>query len=148
MRQPFALLSLLLAAPVLGATTWTTDTSQPTNQVRVVKMVNDVAGGTETKPSDADATAGIALHGVRGLEVVAIATGGAMTAGGKLIAYVYDPISTKWVPNPDNDIVVPAATEHLVALEVLVDWDRIAFIPSGIGRASTIYLKGRLAPAR
>lgn len=144
MKKTLAVLAALaLASPAAAAITWSKDTTLPGRLIRVSKAVCDVAGGTESKPANADTSAGISLVGLRSVTVVVVASGGAMTAGGALQAYVYDAISTIWVRYPDADVVVGANTEQAASFAVSQDFDRIAFIPSGIGRASTVYIKGR-----
>jgi hypothetical protein len=87
---------------------------------------------------------GLDLYGLKGFGVTVEATGGAMTAGGKLLAYLLNPVSGKWSRAPGLDIVVTALTaESYQGFNVLSDWSRIAFVPSGIGRASSTYLVGR-----
>lgn len=88
--------------------------------------------------------AGLNLHGLKGFDVFIEASGGAMTAGGKLLAYALNPVTMKWARLPAQDITVSALTaESYDAFAVPVDWNYVAFVPSGIGRSSTTYLIGR-----
>lgn len=141
------LLAVAFALPVPAATTWTTNTSQTTDLVRV--SVGTFTTGTEAAPTAGVGTApnqkGLDLFGIEGGTVI-IETAGTMTAGGVLKAYIYNPITTNWIPMPDMDITVPAAASHSASFFVWGDWSRIAFVPSGVGLASTIYISGRRLP--
>jgi hypothetical protein len=142
--KKLVLLALLLSAgPAFGATTWSADTSTDLNTLRVSKAV--CTTGSETKPADgATTTIGLALFGLKGI-TVQVEAAGAMTVGGKFLAYVQNSISGKWLRMPDVDLTVGEASDTYAtpAMEISSDWDRLIFVPSGVGQAVTIYVKGR-----
>lgn len=139
MTRLFAFLcAVALAAPAFAATTYTQDTTVPENFVRVSKVV--CTTGSESAP--AAATDGLSLYGLTGFSVT-IEAAGAMTAGGVLQAYVRHPVSGVWARAPDLDLVVAALTNQAFGgFTVVADMARIAFVPSGVGQGSTIYVSG------
>lgn len=87
---------------------------------------------------------GLNLVGLKGYVVQIEASGGNMTAGGKLLAYVLNPVTMKWARAPGLDETVSAlAAEVYRGWTVVADWSHVAYVPSGIGRSSTTYLVGR-----
>lgn len=88
---------------------------------------------------------GLDLYGLKGFAVHAQTTGGAaMTAGGKLLAYIFNPFLGRYAPAPDLDITVGAnAYQAFSGFEVVADWSYIAYVPSGTGQASSIFIVGR-----
>lgn len=93
-------------------------------------------------------TEGLALQGgpsICGVSVM-VETAGTMTAGGKLLAYMWNPESgdaNKWLPVPDLDQTVAAlAKQGFPALYVPVatKGSRLTFIASGVGLANTIFI--------
>jgi hypothetical protein len=137
MKKPIALL-LLVPTLALGATTWTTDTTVPTNQATVAKAV--CTTGTESAPTLV--TEGLDLWALTGCTVNAEAAA-AMTAGGKLLAYTWNPVTSRWNPVSDGslDLTVSAVQyQAFSGLTVTADIGRIAWVPSGVGQAVTIYI--------
>ena len=130
------LLFLALAAPSSAATTWTTDktTFAPSGAV-VAKAV--CTTGSEAAPAAGD---GIALEWMAGCVVYAEAAA-AMTAGAKLVAYAWNPVTSRWNPAPDLDLVVAALQyQTFPGLIVAADVARYAWVPSGVGQAVTLYV--------
>lgn len=142
----FALLSLFAFTPAFAATTWSADTSQDSTLVTVSKAV--CTTGSESAPADGvgSPAVGLALFGVEGFSVYAEAAA-AMTSGGTLQAYLYNPITTKWARAPDLDLVVSNLQyQAFPGFTVVADWARIAFVPVGVGQAVTVYVMGRRLP--
>jgi hypothetical protein len=68
-------------------------------------------------------------------------TAGTMTAGGVLQAYVQNPVTGNWNRVPDLDLTVQAlARQSFVGLAIVNQMGRIAWLPSGTGLATTIYI--------
>lgn len=149
MRNLFAVLALIPAL-AFGATTFTTDTTYDAGFVRV--SVATCTTGTEATPSGA--TVGLDLQGVKGYAVF-VEGSAAMTAGGKLLAHLYNPITSRWTPAPDLDITVAAVQyQGFAGFAVTSDFSRVAYVPSGVGTACAaapnqckIYLIARRLPA-
>jgi hypothetical protein len=139
MRTIIALSLLLLApAPALAATTWTTDGTLPAYQAAVSKAV--CTTGTESAPTLG--TQGLDLWNLTGFAVHAEAAA-AMTAGGKLLAYTWNPVTSRWNPAPDLDLVVSALQyQSFAGFQITAGIGRVAFVPSGVGQAVTIYVVG------
>lgn len=136
MKKLFAVvacLALALASPAFAATTW----SSPVGGTRAIAVCTT---GTEAAP--ATWSDGLALWGVAGF-AVHVEAALAMTAG-TLQAYLYNPESGSWNRAPDLDIAVPAGvTKHASAgFEVTAPTSRIAYLPSGLGVAVTVYIIG------
>lgn len=132
------LLAAALLVPTLafGSTTWTTDTTLETFVARVVKAA--CTTGTESAPTLV--SQGIDLLGLAGCAVHAEAAA-AMTGGGKLLAYVWEPVVGRWNAAPDLDLVVSAIQYQAFAgITVPADVGRLAYVPSGVGQAVDIYL--------
>lgn len=129
-----ALALLLFTSPALAATTW----SFPSTSVRSSKAA--CTTGSEAAP--AVSYAGISTAGIRGLSIHAEAAG-AMTAGGKLLAYGLNPVTGNWNRIPSQDIVVTALQyEAYSGIEIVAGVSRIAWVPSGVGVAVDIYIFG------
>lgn len=149
MKKLIAVITVLFLPLIAAATTtWTTDTSQSGTIVRV--SVATCTTGTESAMADGPGTApnlvGIDLYGLKGV-VVQVEAAAAMTAGGKLLAYILNPITNKWGRATWLDITVSNVQyETYPGINVNVDWSRLAFIPSGVGQAAVIYLSGRRLP--
>jgi hypothetical protein len=138
LRALAALAVLVLASRTSGTTTWTTDTTVPTNQATVAKAV--CTTGTESAPTLV--TEGLDLWALTGCALHAEAAA-AMTAGGKLLAYAWNPVTSRWNPISDGslDVTVSAVQyEAFSGLTVTADIGRIAWVPSGVGQAVTIYI--------
>lgn len=137
-----ALALLAISSPASAATTWADLAALPSWSRGVSATCTT---GTESAP--AAATDGIALNGFAGFSVT-IETGGTMTAGGQLLAYMRNASSGNWVRAPDLDLVVQAlANQSFGGFTVTADVGRVAYVPSGVGVASTIYIIGT-APRR
>jgi hypothetical protein len=97
--------------------------------------------GSEAAPSAA--TAGIALRGAKGLSVtVKTASGGNMTAGGKLLAYALNPATSTWgrIADGSLDFTVSAIPEQpFTGLTVTADIGSVAWVPDSVGTAVTVY---------
>ncbi len=103
-----------------------------------------LAAGGATMASGT-AVVGLNTYGVKAVSVYVEAAVGAMTAGGKLLAYVLNPASSVWMRLPEMDITVTALqNESYTGLEVLGDYSYLAYVPSGVGRATELYLVGRM----
>ena len=137
-----ALAALAVAFPVLATTTWAEIETSAFSNVRGVTAT--CTTGSEAAPSAA--TAGLGLRGLKGLSVtVETASGGNMTAAGKLVAYVYNPTSSSWAPVSDGtlDLTVSAVPKQAFSgFSVTADYGRIAWEPSGVGTAVTVYIVG------
>ena len=91
------------------------------------------------------AVVGLNTYGLKSVQVYVEATVGAMTAGGKLLAYVLNPVTSVYMRLPEMDITVTALQwESYTGIQVLGDYSYIAFVPSGVGRTTSTYLVGRL----
>ena len=124
----------LFALPAAATTTW----SIPSSPYRVAKAVTTT--GTESAPSGT--TEGIALSGLSGVNVYVIASS-AMTAGGTLLAYVLDPVTAAWYRDPDLDLTVSAlTTQTWGGWQINGGAGRLAYVPSGVGVAVTLYVVG------
>lgn len=131
-----ALALSLIPSLALGATTWTADATLPVHQGTAAKAV--CTTGTEAAPTLV--TDGLPLAGLRGFVVHAEAAG-AMTAGGKLVAYLWNPVSARWNPSPDLDLVVQAVQfQSFAGFVVAAPNGRVAYAPSGVGQAVTLYV--------
>lgn len=138
------LISLLvvaaLAVPIAvpATTTWAEITGLASNARGATATCTT---GTESAPSAS--TAGISLRGTKGLLIsVKTASGGNMTAGGKLLAYVLNPSTGAWAPVSDGslDLTVSAVPEQAFSgFTVTADIGSIAWEPSGVGTAVTVY---------
>ena len=132
-----ALLCSTLALPAYAACTWTNPTGY------------GVQGACDTTPVAPSSNDGLLLESqtfgpsaVKGV-VVIVETGGTMTAGGVLQAYVKNPISGTWVRVADGslDLTVSAvASQGFVGIYVPVPRGRIAYVASGLGVSCTIYI--------
>jgi hypothetical protein len=122
------------------ATTWTQDATLSTYQAAVAKAV--CTTGTEADPTLV--TEGLDLWSLTGFAVHAEAAA-AMTAGGLLKAYAWNPVTARWNPVSDGslDLIVAAVQyQAFQGLEVTSGIGRIAYVPSGVGQAVTLYLVG------
>lgn len=131
-----ALLALLLPLTASAACTFT-------NAGAV--NVNTCTTGTESTLTQSS-TEGLSLDSaffskpVTGL-AVHVETAGTMTAGGFLQAYLQNPITGQWNRAPDLDVSVSAlARQSFLGLRVVSSKGRLAYLPSGVGLASVIYL--------
>jgi hypothetical protein len=88
---------------------------------------------------------GLDLFGLKGFAIHAQTAGGAaMTAGGKLKAYIYNPFLGRYAETPDLDLTVAALPyQGFTGFTVPADWGYIAYVPSGTGQAGSIFLVGR-----
>lgn len=142
MKKITAIAALLFALPVFATTTFTQDSTFDAAFVRV--GVATCTTGTEAAPTGT--TAGIDLTGSKGFVVYAEAAA-AMTAGGKLVAYLYNPVTARWTPAPDLDLTVAAIQYQAFAgFTTTSDFARIAYVPSGVGQAVTVYIMARKLP--
>jgi hypothetical protein len=134
MKKLFAvLLVALFALQALATTTWSNGSS-----ARV--SIATCSTGSESAPTLA--TQGLELANVSGFTVHA-ETAGTMTAGGVLQAYLYNPESSSWIRSPDLDLVVQAlAKQSFAGFQVTSYAGRLAFVPSGVGVAVTVYIVG------
>lgn len=128
-----ALLAAFFALQAQAATTWSSASSGRT-------VIATCTTGTESAPTLA--TQGIELANVSGFAVHA-ETAGTMTAGGVLLAYLYNPQSSVWNRAPDLDLTVQAlADQSFAGFQVTSYAGRLAYVPSGVGVAVTIYIVG------
>jgi hypothetical protein len=165
MKKTLAALALIaLAGAALATTTWTAVTTDAAgkplpNYVRAVKGWNPTATGTEPAPvTSTVSTDGLDLRNLQGLSFevetcssVCTLAGGNMTAGGKLNAYLWNPVTGKWLPVSDGslDLTVAAVPgQSFSGFTVTGDYSRIAMEPNGLGTSSATYIYGiqRVAP--
>jgi hypothetical protein len=86
---------------------------------------------------------GLDLAGLKGFAVF-VEAGAAMTAGGKLVAYSLNPATMAYAPVPELDVTVAALVrEGFAGFSLASDFGRIAYVPSGTGQASSVYLVGK-----
>jgi hypothetical protein len=146
MKRYLIAVSLLVALsapqPAAATTTWTPVSVTLANPYRSSRSAQAVCTtGSEAAPSGA--TAGMSLSGVRGfLVLVEAVTDGATVAGGKLLAYLYNEVTGRWLPIPDLDLTMPAAAAQGYAFlgpspaigqpVVAGAWGRIAYVPSSM----------------
>jgi hypothetical protein len=131
-----AVLALFVAGHAFATETWAKGTRGNASAVATCTASN----GTETAPTST--AAGLALVGIRGF-TVHIETAGTMTAGGSLLAYLFNPESGHWVRAPDLDLTVTAVgSMSFAGFSVSGGTGRIQYVPSGVGLASTIYIIG------
>jgi hypothetical protein len=98
--------------------------------------------GTEAAPTLA--TEGMSLDQVGGFVVHAQAAG-AMTAGGKLKAYLWNVKAARWNPAPDLDLTVAALQfQGFVGFAVPSAQGRAAYLPSGVGVAVDVYINATM----
>jgi hypothetical protein len=143
MKKLFAVLALLAFTPARSATTWAEITTLP-SWARGASAT--CTTGTESAP--AAATDGLDLGSFAGFTVV-IEGSGAMTAGGSLLAYVRNPATGTWARAPDLDLTVAAIQYQAFAgFLVTADLGRVAFVPSGVGVSSVIYIVGTSSRSR
>jgi hypothetical protein len=137
MKLLIALLLSLLAAPSYAACTWASNS-------------NGAQGSCDTTPVAPTSTDGMSLDAnsfwstsnVKAISVI-VETAGTMTAGGVLQAYVKNPISGTWVRVADGSLdlfVAAVANQGFTGIYVPVARGRIAYVASGLGVASTIYI--------
>lgn len=130
------------------STTWTEDTTQlasgmPDAKGRVSKAV--CTTGTE---ADSQLTAGsdhgLLLAGLARYSVFIESSATAFTAGtDNLLAYRQNPASGKWCRRRDMDLSVAAVVNDSFGdYELDGDEGRLAFLPSGLGQGSTIWIVG------
>lgn len=129
----------VLSSSAGATTTWSQETAFPL----VSKLV--ATTGTETGNLPTASTAGLSLSEVRGF-TVHVEAAAAMTAGGTLLAYMWNPVTERWnrVADGSLDLVVSAVQyQTFSGFEVTGNSpQRIAYVPSGIGQASTIWIFG------
>ena len=112
------------------------------NAITTTATGNITAGGA-TLASGANVV-GLNLFGLKSIVVFCEATVGAMTAGGKLLAYGLNPVTSKYVRAPELDLVLTGLQwESWQGLQVLGDYSYVAYVPSGSGRTTSTYLVGR-----
>lgn len=135
-----ATLAALAAGPVLATTTWTDVHRGMPADVHCVKG----AFTTTTEAAPTAATDGFSLSDVDGLSLEAEGAS-TLTAGGKYIAYIYNPTTSAWAPVSDGSLDLTAAAVPKQAwsgFTVTVPYSRIAWVPSGVGVASDLYICG------
>lgn len=96
-------------------------------------------------------TEGLALQGGPSICAISVIveTAGTMTAGGKLLAYIWNPESAdsnKWAPVPDFDITVSALAKQgfpSIYVPVQTKGARLTFVSSGIGVANIAYVNSQ-----
>jgi hypothetical protein len=134
-----ALLALALAVPSYATETWAKGARGAFSAVATCTT----GTGTEAAPTTST-SAGLSLAGIHGF-TVHIETSGTMTAGGKLLAYLFNPETGNWTPVSDGslDLTVSAvASQSFSGFAVYGGGGRIAYVPSGVGVASHIYIVG------
>jgi hypothetical protein len=130
-----AIVAAVFAFSAQATTTWS-------RGARRYTAIATCTTGTESAPSGTSSILGLELTGLEGFTVYAEA-GGAMTAGGFLQAYLQNPASGNWVRAPDLDLTAQALSSQAFAgFTVNGGSGRIAYVPSGIGLAVTIYIVG------
>lgn len=142
-----AVLSVVVALPVVAATSWAPLSSGVPVYARGAQGTFTAANGTD--PSLATTTTaalGLELKGLGGLVVMAeTAGGGNMTSGGKFLAYLWNPATSKWEQVADGSLDLTSsavARQAWPGFSVTSDMSRIAWEPSGIGTAVNLYIFG------
>lgn len=107
------------------------------------------ACATGSEPAPLLATDGLSLGNLKGGFSVIVESNDKttnLTAGGKLLAYAYHPL-TGWVRVPDLDLTVKDATtaRSWSGFQVVAPIGRVAFAPHGLGAATAVnvYITGR-----
>jgi hypothetical protein len=145
MKKILAVLAVALAVALpifaLAGATWTTDTTLKSGSLRTRKATT--VTGTETKPTSA--TAGLDLIGLAAVDgYVEFASTYAPSAGAQFVAHVKNPITGTWTTDSTLDYVLNATTvAQAFNMTVSVDAGNIAFEPTGVPSATTVYLIGR-----
>lgn len=131
---------LLLAAPLAAFASCTHATSGPVTTITCTTGTESTLTASSSEGMGLDGTffgklvSGIAVHAE---------TAGTMTAGGSLQAYLQNPATGAWNRAPDLDLTTQAlARQAWLGLKVVSSKGRIAYLPSGVGLAVTIYLVG------
>ena len=148
MRRYFYTILLALALiPGLAtaSTTWVSN-----NRVSTATTTTGSETGTPptTTPCPSPATAadqGKCLAGMGGFTVHVESIAGAMTAGGFLAAYLWNPSTEQWNPAPDLNLYVTAVVDQSFAgFSVVSPVGGIAYLPSGVGVGVviTVYATG------
>jgi hypothetical protein len=99
--------------------------------------------GTEAAPTTST-TDGLRLDGIKGF-TIHVEAGSAMTAGGLFLAYQFNNVTGNWTRVADGslDLTASAVTKQSWSgFWVAADMNRITWVPSGIGVASTMYILG------
>lgn len=139
MKKLFVLVALVIAAQVQAATTYTLTTPSFLSNIRGPRAQAICTTGTEANALSA--TDGLPLYGITGFTVYA-KSGSAFTAGGRLLAYMRNPVDGVWsyVADGSMDLVLAAVTSQAFAGFIVVDGhhDRIAYLPSGAGGSNPI----------
>jgi hypothetical protein len=170
------LAALALAVPLIAAAATTWYSPKPTLSDPDPRAYAVNTTGSESAPVDAITTAGLDLNSVESMTVCVESTAmvdagtvdggcspdggdgctnpqvdggyGAFTAG-KLLAYLYNPQSTRWSRAADLDLTVPAANGQCFSgFYVLHKRGRIAYVPSGLGLANRVYLNAQTVKAK
>lgn len=137
MKLLIALLLSLLALPSYAACTWTANAA-------------GVQGACDTTPVAPSSTDGLPLEAqsiwrtssVKTISVI-VEGAGVMTAGGVLQAYLKNPVTGTWARVADGslDLYVAAVQyQGFSGLYVPVSRGSIAYVASGLGVASVIYI--------
>lgn len=133
-------LLVLLPSFTFASTTWSTT---PTGAKAVCTTGSESAPTLVTEGLRLDAS----NSGVRAVKsfTVHAETAGTMTAGGVLQAYLWNPTGNsgngQWNRAPDLDLTVSAlASQAFPGFTVTSPVGRIAYVPSGVGLAVTIYI--------
>ena len=132
-------LVLLLAYPVYTLATCTYTRTTSPGQNTTIQTCNTT---TETGPTLSTDGQPVGRTGV----VSVFAKGSAaMTAGGKLEAYVYNADAAQWFRYPAADLTAVASTNQTWApVDVSVPNGRVDFKPAGIGAiTTTVYVVGQ-----
>lgn len=143
---------LVLAGHALATPSWapiTTDSvSRPLPPyTRAMQGTFTASNGTDPYLATTTTQAlGLNLSNVGGISVMAeTASGGNMTAGGKFLAYLWNPATGKWEQVADGSLDLTAAAiarQSWSGFAVTADYSRIAWEPSGIGTPVNLYVYG------
>lgn len=148
MKKLFVAVFAVFIATVAFATTTWTSVSTGQSHARAVKGANPTASGTDPAPvTSTTSSDGLNLVDLKSFTIcVETTTGGNLTAGGKLLAYVQLPgMSGKWGPVSDGslDLTVAAVpVQCFPGFTVTNDLGRIAYEPSGLGTTTNVYIEG------
>lgn len=141
-----AAIALLIAAPAAAApVVWT---APFTYSVVGVRNAQGASPATADAPVDLS-NDGIDLRGLASITVFVKTGGAAMTAGGKLLAYLRNPVSGAWAYVGDGslDLTVGAlVSQSFTGIRVYYMAGRLAYIPSGLGQTVTIDINGVAGP--
>lgn len=120
----------------------------------IIGAAKNADGGVLPNVTGLGPQAGLDLAGLKGFTVTvevdvdwpSLDAGGYLTSGGALQAYIYSLAAQRWSRAPDLDLSLSTASLASVSYYgflVTADMGRVAFVPSGLGQPTNVYLSGR-----